>query len=142
MSPLDFILGLPGVEVIRSERGSTLQVWAQPTRRPSCMYCQSAPVRIKAKGLTARKVRTLLPEFMALVGQFRQSPARKMAETLSSWFEPIIRMWRFTKSNGITEGFHTKMEMLSRRAFGFRNFENYRLRVLAHCGWDGVINRV
>jgi len=21
------------------------------------------------------------------------------------------------------------------------NFENYRLRVLAHCGWDGVINR-
>lgn len=94
------------------------------------------------KGVTARKVRTLLPEFMALVEQFRQSPARKMAETLSSWFEPIIRMWRFTKSNGITEGFHTKMEMLSRRAFGFRNFENYRLRVLAHCGWDGVINRV
>ena len=23
-----------------------------------------------------------------------------------------------------------------------RNFENYRLRVLVHCGWDGVINRV
>lgn len=48
MFPFDFILGLPGVEVIRSERGSTLQVWAQPTRPPSCMYCQSAPVRIKA----------------------------------------------------------------------------------------------
>ncbi len=42
----------------------------------------------------------------------------------------------------ITEGFHNKMEMISRRAYGFRNFENYRLRVLAHCGWDGVINRV
>ena len=45
-------------------------------------------------------------------------------------------------SNGITEGFHNKMEMISRRAYGFRNFENYRLRVLAHCGWDGIINRV
>ncbi|WP_425454084.1 transposase [Neopusillimonas maritima] len=56
--------------------------------------------------------------------------------------EPIVRMWRFTKSNGITEGFHTKMEMLSRRAYGFRNFENYRMRVLAQCGWNGVINRV
>ena len=44
--------------------------------------------------------------------------------------------------HGITEGFHTKMEMLSRRAFGFGNFENYRLRVLALCGWNGVINRV
>ena len=42
----------------------------------------------------------------------------------------------------ITEGFHTKMEMLSRRAFGFRNFENYRMRVLAQCGWNGIINRV
>ena len=27
------------------------------------------------------------------------------------------------------------MGMLSRRAYGFRNFENYRLIVLAHCGW-------
>jgi hypothetical protein len=38
-------------------------------------------------------------------------------------------MWRFTRSNGITEGFHNKMETLSRQAYGFRNFENYRLRV-------------
>ena len=27
------------------------------------------------------------------------------------------RFWRFSKSNGITEGFHTKMEMMSRRAY-------------------------
>ena len=46
------------------------------------------------------------------------------------------------KVSGITEGFHNKMEMMSRRAYGFRNFENYRLRVLTHCGWDGIINRV
>lgn len=30
---------------------------------------------------------------------------------------------------------------LSRRAYSFRNFENYRMRVLAQCGWSGVINR-
>jgi len=27
------------------------------------------------------------------------------------------------------------------RAYGFRNFENYRMRVLAQCGWNGVISR-
>lgn len=69
-----------------------------------------------------------------LNGQFEQSPARAQAATLRSWIEPIGRMWCFTRSNGITEGFHTKMEMLSRRAYGFRNFENYRMRVLAQCG--------
>jgi transposase len=36
--------------------------------------------------------------------------------------------------NSILEGLHNKMEMLSRRAYGFRKFENYRIRVLAHCG--------
>ncbi len=43
---------------------------------------------------------------------------------------------------GITEGFHTKMEMRSRRAYRFKNFNNYRLNDLAHCGWNGIINRV
>ncbi|WP_425331543.1 transposase [Allopusillimonas soli] len=53
-----------------------------------------------------------------------------------------MRMWRFSKSSGVTRGFHTKMEMRSRRAHGFGNFENHRMRVLAQCGWNGVINRV
>jgi len=60
---------------------------------------------------------------------------RKLGRTLDSWKEEIVRMWRFSKTNSITEGLHNKMEMLSRRAFGFRNFENYRLRVRVHCGY-------
>ncbi len=40
----------------------------------------------------------------------------------------------FMKSNAITEGLHNKMEVISRRAYGFRNFQNYRLRVRALCG--------
>ena len=58
---------------------------------------------------------------------------RRLANTLSQWFVPIIRMWRFTRSNGITEGFHRKMKLIQRRAYGFRNFQNYRLRVLLEC---------
>jgi transposase len=97
---------------------------------------------LSIKKIRAPHARRLLPQFLALIGQFTHSPARALAATLTSWLEPIVRMWRFSRSNGITEGFHTKMEMLSRRAYGFRNFENYRLRVLAQCGWSGVINRV
>jgi transposase len=94
------------------------------------------------KSATSRYAKKKLPKLMALLEQFAQSPASSLAKTLMYWLEPIVRMWRFSKSNGITEGFHTKMEMISRRAFGFRNFENYRLRVLAHCGWNGIFNRV
>jgi putative transposase len=38
-----------------------------------------------------------------------------------------------TRNNGITEGFHTKMEVFQRQAYGFRNFQNYRLRVRVMC---------
>ncbi|WP_298624535.1 transposase, partial [uncultured Legionella sp.] len=54
--------------------------------------------------------------------------------TLTTWEEEVARMWRFTKSNGITEGFHRKMKLIQRRAYGFRNFENYRVRVKVLCG--------
>ena len=31
-------------------------------------------------------------------------------------------------------GFHNKMELISRQAYSFRNFENYRMRVKVLCG--------
>jgi len=94
------------------------------------------------KTLTAKRARKKLPIFLELLAQLQESPLRALARTLKSWLQPIVAMWRFSKTNGITEGFHNKMEMMTRRAYGFRNFENYRMRVLAHCGWDGIINRV
>ena len=86
------------------------------------------------------KIHDLLP----MIRKLKASPVdalKTLGETLSSWRNEIGRMWRFRKTNSITEGLHNKMEMISRRAFGFRNFQNYRMRVLALCGWNGVINR-
>ena len=47
---------------------------------------------------------------------------------------PLAAMWRFTKNNGLTEGFHRKMKLIQRRAYGFKSFSNYRLRAIAQCG--------
>lgn len=92
---------------------------------------------LRYKCLTKRRARRLVPLLLWAIDELRGSafaPLSTLGETLHSWREEIARMWRFTKNNGITEGFHTKMEMISRRAFGFRNFENYRLRVRILCG--------
>ena len=61
------------------------------------------------------------------------APLVQLGNTLHAWREEIATMWRFTRNNGITEGFHTKMEVLQRQAYGFRNFNNYRLRVKVMC---------
>ena len=76
------------------------------------------------KTLTAKRTKRKLPGFLKLIEQLHQSPLRALAKTIESWLETIVAMWRFSKSNGITEGFHTKMEMKSRRAYGYRNIEN------------------
>jgi transposase len=78
----------------------------------------------------------LIPKFLKWIDSLRNTPfppLLTLADTLESWREEITRMWRFTRNNGITEGFHTKMELIQRRAYGFRNFENYRLRVIVLC---------
>lgn len=65
----------------------------------------------------------------------REAPEifKKLGRMIRQWFEPIIRMWRFSKSNGIMEEFHRKMKLIQRRSYGYRNFKNYRLRVLIEC---------
>ena len=88
------------------------------------------------KHRTARQCRRLIPAWLEHLRELAYSTFPHLVQlgrTLTSWSNEIVRMWRFTKNNGITEGFHTKMEMISRRAFGFRNFDNYRLRVRVMC---------
>ena len=77
-----------------------------------------------------------LPRFLRAVHQLRQAglaPPEQLGQILSAWSEEIVAMWRFTRNNGITEGFHNKMELINRQAYGFRNFEDYRLRVKVLC---------
>lgn len=88
------------------------------------------------KHKTRKQCQKLIPRFLRAVVELRQSGLAQLVvlgETLHSWSEEIARMWRFTRSNGITEGFHNKMETISRQAYGFRNFENYRQRVQVLC---------
>lgn len=91
---------------------------------------------LKIKKKTQYECSKIIPVFLNYIEQLKDSmlePLVTLGNTLNSWREEVARMFRFTKSNGITEGFHNKMEMISRRAYGFRNFENYRLRVRALC---------
>jgi transposase len=88
------------------------------------------------KKKTKVAARPLAHNFFKLLNQLKQIPvesARTLAKTLDSWKEEIARMWRFTKNNGITEGFHRKMKLIQRQAYGFRNFDNYRKRVRVSC---------
>lgn len=92
---------------------------------------------LRNKAQTRRASRKCVKELLEKIGQLRETPfapLRKLGQTLSNWRDEVARMFRFVKNNGITEGFHRKMKLIQRRAYGFRNFENYRLRVRVLCG--------
>ena len=92
---------------------------------------------LNRKSQTARQCKVNIRELKTMMKQMKYEATQefeRLAETISEWFAPIIRMWRFTKNNGITEGFHRKMKLIQRMAYGYRNFQNYRLRVLVLCG--------
>ena len=109
---------------------------AVPAIEPLYRFKQELWELLRPAGLSSRSCRPRVRELLERIQQLKDSPFASLVslgQTLESWQEEIARMWRFSRNNGITEGFHTKMEMISRRAFGFKNFDNYRLRVRACC---------
>ena len=79
------------------------------------------------KGRNQTRCRKLAGRFLRQVSALRYcglAPLVALGQTLHAWREEIATMWRFTRNNAITEGFHNKMELLSRQAYGFRNFQN------------------
>jgi transposase len=132
---------------LKPEQRPKLQSYLQqnPVLEEIYAFKQKLCALLSLKSKRKDFLRLVVHDLILMINQLRQTtlqPLRTLGETLDRWKEEIGRMLRFSKSNGITEGFHTKMEMLSRRAYGFRNFSNYRIRVLAHCGWDGIFTRV
>jgi transposase len=92
---------------------------------------------LNEKHHTVARAKRLVPRLLSYIKKYRAeryAPMQTLAKTLHCWRGEIAAMWRFTKNNGITEGFHRKMKLIQRRAYGFRNFENYRQRVIAACG--------
>lgn len=91
---------------------------------------------LRVKERNARGCRAYVVELLEKIEQLRESPfaaLNTLGKTLNAWREEVARMFRYSKNNGITEGFHRKMKLIQRRAYGFRNFENYRLRVRVLC---------
>jgi transposase len=126
-------------ERLRPEQRERLEEYFE--RNPALRIIYEAKeelcILLNRKHQTKKACRPLAAQLIRWIEQLKGSPFeafRTLATTLSSWRDEIARMWRFTKNNGITEGFHTKMEMIQRRAYGFRNFDNYRLRVIVLCG--------
>ena len=109
----------------------------QPAIKNLWIFWQELVELCRNKGKNPAACRKLVRELLNKTEMLKESPFRPLqtlGKTLINWLTAIARMFRYYKSNGIVEGFHRKMKLIQRRAYGFRNFENYRLRVRVMCG--------
>lgn len=64
----------------------------------------------------------------------RLEPVKKVARMIHGRIDNILTWFRHRISNGPAEGFNSLIQSLKSAARGFRNFDNYRTRILFFCG--------
>jgi transposase len=77
----------------------------------------------KAKAIERLRKWSFIAEKAGLFSQFRR--------TLAHWIDRIANCFHHRTTSGIVEGINNKIKLIKRRAFGFRNFEHFRIRVIA-----------
>lgn len=63
------------------------------------------------------------------IGEFAE-----LARTVRAWEPELLAHFDSGATNGPTEGITNLVKVVKRQGFGYRNFENFRLRVLYRCG--------
>lgn len=57
-------------------------------------------------------------------------PLQRLKNTLKKWSEEILRYFSTRITNARTEAFNNNSKLVQKRAYGFKSFANYRLKVL------------
>lgn len=81
-----------------------------------------------------RGYKRALRAFIALTDRMALSTLdeiKSLRKTLLKWKTEILNYFWTGLTNGRTEGFNNLAKLLQKRAFGFRSFKNYRLRLLS-----------
>ena len=56
--------------------------------------------------------------------------------TIIRWLDEIIAYFYYKTTSGVVEGINNKLKLIKRSAYGFRNFENFRVRCLLTWQFD------
>lgn len=64
----------------------------------------------------------------------RLEPMKQVARMLKTRLPKLLSWFEHRITNAMSEGFNSRIQTLKANARGFRNFENYRTRILFFCG--------
>jgi transposase len=72
----------------------------------------------------------LLADWLSLARASGVRLLEKLADTLETYQEGILNYYNYPISTGPLEGTNTKIKLLQRQAYGFRDHEFFKLKIL------------
>ena len=83
--------------------------------------------------VTVERAKELVTKWKANVGTLKHEYLKPFITFLTKWEEPILNYFKHRHTTGKVEGTNNKLKMIKRQAFGFRNFDNFRIKCLIEC---------
>lgn len=79
---------------------------------------------------TRKAAKQMLIDWIDSAENSKITAFEKCAKTMQNWFTAILNSFDTQYTNGFTEGCNNKIKVLKRNAFGYRNFNRFRKRIL------------
>jgi len=64
----------------------------------------------------------------------RLQPVKKVAKMIRRHLDGVLAYFTHRITNSASEALNSTIQMIKKRAFGFRSFDNFRVAVLFRCG--------
>lgn len=80
-----------------------------------------------------RRAEEIFNHIITQLGLSENSLLHTLKNTFVRWKNEILNFFLFRFTNARVEGFNNVAKVIKRRAYGFRSFENYKLRLLNAC---------
>ena len=129
---------LAGEEKLSAEaaqRLSSLLELGDPGAEVAIAYRVKERLRDFYRATNPDEARQLLEELQGHCLKRSMPPeVQKLGRTIRDWFAKICNYHLAKMSNGPTEALNNLIKRIKRVGFGFRNFENYRIRALLYAG--------
>jgi transposase len=118
-----------------TERLWSLLALGDPNAEVAIAYRMKERVRDFYRTQDPAEARRMLEELEQHCRKRAMPPeVQKLGRTITHWFDKIVNFHLARVSNGPTEALNNLIKRIKRIGFGFRNFENYRIRALLYAG--------
>jgi transposase len=118
-----------------TERLASLLELGDPNAEVAIAYRVKERLRDFYRSSNLAEGRALLEELRDHCRKRAMPPEiQRLGQTIHRWFDKIANYHLAGLSNGPTEALNNLIKRIKRTGFGFRNFENYRIRALLYAG--------